>query len=112
MRIYFSYNSIPELKTVPKKERRKVLQRAATALAGAASGRSQFRLAIPWLVLVVTSGTYIGSYSSLASWWASAVVCWLFVAGSYVVVFQFQVRRLRPFVRHVLAEGTEEAIGI
>ena len=68
-------------------------------------GRCQFRLAIAWLVLVAASGTYIGSYSSLTPWWASAPVCWLFIAVSYLIVFQWQVRRLRPFVRHFLAEG-------
>lgn len=68
MRIYLSYNSMPELKGVPVQERRKVVKRAATTLAGTASGPRQFRVAVAWLVLVAASAMCMGSYSSLTPW--------------------------------------------
>ena len=111
MRLYLSYKSIPELKAVPRHEQRRVIQRAV-ALASAASGRRQYRLTIAWVAIVIAAAIFIGSHSAPDPWWMSGVACWLFISVSYLVVFQFQVRRLRPYIGHVLAEEGTEAKGM
>ncbi|QCP52454.1 hypothetical protein FAZ95_25125 [Trinickia violacea] len=103
-RIYVSYDSIPELTSLPQATRRAVVRSAASALAGSAEGRSQFRLQVGWLVFVAVScALFIILNNTVLSGWLSAVAIVVVVVLSYTVVFQFQVRRLRPHIRAVLS---------
>ena len=97
MHIYFSYNSVPELASVPYAQRKVVIRNAASALAGTAEGRSLFRLFLGWLFLAAASTAF---FISLAGTKLSgelvATVIGVIWYPSYTFVFQFQVRRLRP----------------
>lgn len=104
MHIYFSYNSVPELASVPRAQRKAVIRKAARALAGTAEGRSQFRLLLGWLFFAAVSAAFLISLAgtklpgeSVA--FVTGVICYL----SYTFVFQFQVRRLRPHIRAILS---------
>lgn len=103
MRIYLSYGSIPELESVPQAQRRQVVRAAASALAGTAEGRRQFRLFCGWCFFAAASTAVIISlvdgkqHAVLPS-----VIAGLVDFLSYTFVFQFQVRRLRPHIRNVL----------
>jgi hypothetical protein len=58
MHIYFSYNWVPELASVPYAQRKVVIRKAASALAGTAEGRSLFRLFLGWLFLAAASTAF------------------------------------------------------
>lgn len=104
VRIYVSYNSIPELISVPRARRRAVVQTAASALAGSAEGRSQFRLQVGCLVFNAVSCAFLISLNdTILPGWLPAIATFTTGALSNVVVFQFQVRRLRPHIRALLS---------
>jgi hypothetical protein len=104
MHIYFSYNSVPELASVPCAQRKVVIRKAASALAGTAEGRSQFRPFLGWLFLAAASTAF---FISLAGTKLSdelvPIVIGVIWYLSYTLVFQFQVRRLRPHIRAILS---------
>lgn len=108
MRIHISYDSIPELVSVPRTRRRAVVQTAASVLAGSAEGRSQLRLQVGWLVFITVSCPLLFSLNdTLLPGWLPAIASVMVVILSYVVVFQFQVRRLRPHIRAVFSAEAE-----
>ena len=103
MRIHLSYNSIPEFESVPRAQRRKVVRAAASALAGTEEGRRQFRLFCAWcLFAAVSTAVFIGVVDDKQAAWLPAVAAAVTDFLSYIFVFQFQVRRLRPHIRNVL----------
>lgn len=104
MHIYFSYNSIPELASIPPAQRKVVIRKAARALAGTAEGRRQFRLFLGWLFVAAASTAFFISVADtkLPGKWVAidtGAICYL----SWTFVFQFQVRRLRPHIRAILS---------
>ncbi|KVU66620.1 hypothetical protein WK73_27100 [Burkholderia ubonensis] len=81
-----------------------MVQTAASALAGSAEGRSQFRLQVGWLVFIAVSCAFLFSLNdTILHGWLPAIATFTAVILSYVVVFQFQVRRLRPHIRALLS---------
>ncbi|WP_146144180.1 hypothetical protein [Paraburkholderia sp. BL25I1N1] len=104
MHIYFSYNSVPELASVPRAQRKAVIRKAARALAGTAEGRSQFRFFLGWLFFAaVSTALFISLAGTKLSSGLVAIVTGAICYLSYTFVFQFQVRRLRPHIRAILS---------
>jgi len=106
MHIYFSYNSVPELTSVPRAERKAVIGAAARSLAATAEGRSQFRLFFGWLFFAAVSSAFIFFISHASTKLPGGSVT--IVTGviwylSYTFVFQFQVQRLRPHITAILS---------
>jgi hypothetical protein len=104
MHIYFSYNSVPELTSGPRAERKVVIRAAARSLAATGEGRSQFRLFLGWLFFAAVSSAFLISQASTKLPGGSVTI----VTGviwylSYTFVFQFQVRRLRPHITAILS---------
>lgn len=86
------------------------MRAAASALAGTAEGRRQFRLFCAWcLFAAVSTAIVIGVVDGKQAAWLLVVAAGVTNFLSYTFVFQFQVRRLRPHIRSVLLATQQSA---